>query len=69
MNNTTFTDGPMKSIEEKLFDVGMDMSWALFDCPWQYLSPFQKFTVKLTVAVLYTVGWVNGRFSKFHKTL
>ncbi len=47
------------SKEEQLFDAAMDMSWALFDCPWEYLSGFQKFTIRLTIALFFIAGWMN----------
>jgi hypothetical protein len=59
----------MKTTEDQLFDAGMDMAWAMFDCPWEYLTKFQKFTVRLTVALFYVAGWINGRFAKWYKPL
>jgi hypothetical protein len=61
MNNTNLTT---EEINDRLFQAGMDMAWAVFECPWEYLSPFQKFSIRYTVAVLYIAGWVNRRLSK-----
>jgi pantothenate kinase len=58
-NQMTATD-----VSEQLFDRGMKMSWDIFNCPWRYLSPMQKFLIKVTVMVQYVEEWIADRFQK-----
>jgi hypothetical protein len=63
MKNET-TMETIAEVSEQLFERGMQLTWDVFDCPWSYLNPMQKFLIKTIVIIEYIEEWVKVRSQK-----